>query len=148
MRTLLAALLLLLAATPALAQMPDSRARPFGPKFNEPGQWQRAQAVKPYALTDGPTITPDASQSTSFTVTLGGNRTLANPSPAPLSGQTLIFYLTQDGTGSRLITWGPGYKFSGGTKPTLSTTSGSVDMISCHALTPTFYSCASVLGLS
>ena len=38
-------------------------------------------------LTDGATITPDFATSCNFTVTLGGNRAMANPSN-PVAGQS------------------------------------------------------------
>ena len=39
------------------------------------------------------------------------------------------FYLKQDGTGSRTITWGGDFRFSGGTAPTLTTTGGKTDYL-------------------
>lgn len=117
------------------------------PLLNGNNTWSKGQAVTPFALTDGATITPDATQSTSFTVTLGGNRTIANATGI-IAGQTLIFYLTQDGTGSRTITWGTSYKFPGGTKPTLSSAAAATDMISCHAETTSFFSCVAALNMS
>jgi hypothetical protein len=51
-------------------------------------------------LTDGATITPDLADSNNFSVTLGGNRTLANPSNI-VAGQSGSIFITQDGTGSR-----------------------------------------------
>lgn len=58
---------------------------------------------------------------------LTGSRTLAAPA-SPRSGQTLVLILRQLGTGSNLITWNSVFKFSGGTKPTLSTAVNSVDV--------------------
>lgn len=80
------------------------------------------------ALTDGATITPDFSASNNFSVTLGGNRTLANPTNL-VAGQSGSIFITQDGTGSRTLAYGSSYDFSGGTAPTLSTTAGAVDRI-------------------
>lgn len=80
------------------------------------------------ALTDGATITPDFSANNSFSVTLGGNRTLANPTNI-VAGQSGVFIITQDGTGSRTLAYGSYYKFPGGTAPTLTTTASAVDMI-------------------
>jgi len=80
------------------------------------------------ALTDGATITPDLADSNNFSVTLGGNRTLANPSNI-VAGQSGSFFITQDGTGSRTLAYGSYYDFAGGTAPTLSTTAGAVDRI-------------------
>jgi hypothetical protein len=82
-------------------------------------------------LTDAATVTPDFSTGFDFIWTLGATgRTIANATN-PKVGQKGIIYLVQDGTGSRTITtWGSNYKFSGGTKPTLSTAAGAVDLIS------------------
>ena len=79
-------------------------------------------------LTDGTTITPDFSANTTFTVTLGGNRTMANPtSPAP--GQTGSIFIVQDATGSRTLSWGSYWDFAGGTAPTLTTAANAVDRV-------------------
>jgi len=80
------------------------------------------------ALTDGATITPDFSASCNFSVTLGGNRTLANPSNLT-AGQSGSIFITQDGTGSRTLAYGSQYDFIGGTAPTLSTAAAAVDRI-------------------
>jgi hypothetical protein len=79
-------------------------------------------------LTDGATITPDLADSNNFSVTLGGNRTLANPSNIT-AGQSGSIFITQDSTGSRTLAYGSQYDFAGGTAPTLSTTAAAVDRI-------------------
>ena len=79
-------------------------------------------------LTDAATITPDLDSSDMFTVTLGGNRTLANPSNRD-AGQTGSIFIVQDGTGSRTLAWGSYWDFAGGTAPTLSTAAGAVDRV-------------------
>jgi hypothetical protein len=79
-------------------------------------------------LSDGSTITPDFADSNNFSVTLGGNRTLANPSNIT-AGQSGSIFITQDGTGSRTLAYGSYFDFAGGTAPTLSTTAAAVDRI-------------------
>lgn len=79
-------------------------------------------------LTDGATITPDFSASNNFTVTLGGNRTLANPTNL-VAGQSGSIFIVQDGSGSKTLAYGSFYDFAGGTAPTLTTTAGAVDRI-------------------
>ena len=79
-------------------------------------------------LTDGATITPDFADSNNFSVTLGGNRTLANPTNIT-AGQSGSIFITQDGTGSRTLAYGSYFDFAGGTAPTLSTTASAVDRI-------------------
>lgn len=85
-------------------------------------------SVRPYApvtLTDGPTITTDASQGTLFRVTLGGNRTLANPTN-PVDGQRVLWAISQDATGSRTLALGTAFN-SGAVSVTLSTAANKVD---------------------
>jgi len=85
-------------------------------------------AVEVATLTDGATITPDFGANQNFTVTLGGNRTLANPTNKVV-GQTGSIFIVQDGTGSRTLSYGTDYEFAGGTAPTLTTTASAVDRI-------------------
>jgi hypothetical protein len=92
------------------------------------------------ALSDGATITPDLADSNNFSVTLGGNRTLANPSNI-VAGQSGSFFITQDGTGSRTLAYGSYYDFAGGTAPTLSTSSGAIDRIDYIVRTSTSIHC-------
>ena len=80
------------------------------------------------ALTDGATITPDFAVANNFSVTLGGNRTLANPSNLT-AGQSGSIFVSQDGTGSRTLAYGSSWDFAGGTAPTLSTAASAVDRI-------------------
>lgn len=83
------------------------------------------------ALTDGATITPNFNNANNFSVTLGGNRTLANPTNQT-AGQSGVIVVTQDGTGSRTLAYGSNWKFPGGTAPTLTTTANAVDVIAYY----------------
>ena len=89
----------------------------------------KAQTVTPVALTDAATIATDASLSNTFTVTLGGNRTLANPTNLT-NGAIYNWRVTQDATGTRTLAYGTKFKWPGGTAPTLTTTATAVDFIS------------------
>ena len=80
------------------------------------------------ALTDASSIATNLALSNNFSVTLGGSRTLANPTNI-VAGQSGSFFITQDGTGSRTLAYGGYFKFVGGTAPTLSTAAASVDRI-------------------
>jgi hypothetical protein len=82
-------------------------------------------------LTDGATITPDFSAANNYSVTLGGNRTLANPTNLT-AGQSGVIVITQDGTGSRTLAYGSYFKFAGGTAPTLTTTAAAVDVLAYY----------------
>ena len=70
-------------------------------------------------LTDGATITPDFATANNFTVTLAGNRTIANPTNLT-AGQSGSIFIVQDGTGSRTAAWGSYWDFAAGTAPTLT----------------------------
>lgn len=80
-------------------------------------------------LTDGASITPDFGAGVNFTVTLGGNRTLALPSNLK-QGQSGVIYVVQDGTGNRTLAYNAAYKWAGGSAGVLSTTAGRVDRLS------------------
>lgn len=82
----------------------------------------------PSALTDGATITPDLSVDNNFSVTLGGNRTLASPTNVN-AGQSGVIFITQDATGGRTLSFGSNWKFPNGTAPTLTTTANAVDAL-------------------
>lgn len=79
-------------------------------------------------LTDGATITPDFAASNNYTVTLAGNRTLANPSNLT-AGQSGSIFIVQDGTGSRTLSFGSYWDFASGTAPTLTTDASAVDRV-------------------
>ena len=79
-------------------------------------------------LTDGATITPDFKTNTTFTVTLGGNRTMANPTD-PIAGQTGSIFIVQDATGNRTLSWGSYWDFIGGSAPSLTNAANAVDRV-------------------
>mgnify|MGYP000477525378 CR=1 FL=1 len=85
-------------------------------------------AGKITALTDGASITTDLALSNNFSVTLGGNRTLANPTNI-VSGQSGSIFITQDGTGSRTLAYGGYFKFAGGTAPVATTAASAIDRL-------------------
>ena len=99
-----------------------------------------------YALTDGATITPDFSTGNNFSVTLAGNRTLANPTNMTV-GQSGIIYVSQDATGSRTLAYGTYWKFPSGTAPTLTTTASATDALVYTVRTSTSITVASVLNI-
>ena len=76
-------------------------------------------------LTDEATITTDASAGTIFTVTLEGNRTLANPTNS-VDGMKRIWRFTQDATGSRTISLGTDFRL--GTDITVITLTTTVNL--------------------
>lgn len=84
-------------------------------------------ASRAVTLTDGATITPDFSLGSNFEVTLGGNRTLANPTGTQ-PGQSGEIRVNQDATGSRTLAYGSNWRWEGGVK-TLSTAANAIDVI-------------------
>lgn len=79
-------------------------------------------------LTDAATITWNVANGVVATVTLGGNRTLANPTNM-VAGATYAIIVKQDATGSRTLAYGAAYKWPGGTVPVLSTGANAIDLI-------------------
>ena len=82
-------------------------------------------------LTDAPTITVNAASGNDFRVTLTATgRTLGNPAN-PVDGQRIDFQVTQDGAGSRTLSYGTAYAFAASLPaPTLTTTPGATDLLS------------------
>jgi hypothetical protein len=89
-------------------------------------------------LTDGASIAVDWSTFINGTVTLGGNRTLANPTNEVV-GQWRFIEVVQDGTGSRTLSFGSEYDFPGGSAPTLSTGANEIDTLAIHCRSTTKY---------
>ena len=87
-----------------------------------------AQRGEITTLTDAATIAVDFADSNNFSVTLGGGRTLGNPTNQ-VAGQSGSLFVVQDGTGSRTLAYSSDWEFAGGTAPTLSTAASAVDRI-------------------
>lgn len=79
-------------------------------------------------LADAANISLNLAASNNFKVTLGGNRTLDNPTNT-VAGQSGIIVVSQDATGSRTLSFGSNYKFAGGTAPTLSASADAIDTL-------------------
>lgn len=94
-------------------------------------------AVETVALTDGVTVALDFDAGINFTVTLGGNRTLGQPSNQKV-GQSGFIRIVQDGTGSRTLAYHADWKFPGGVDPTLSTAAGTTDVLFYQVLAANF----------
>lgn len=89
-----------------------------------------SQGCTDQALTDGATITPDASLQNEGWVVLGGNRTLGIPSNLTNGKrQRFTFDVYQDSTGSRTLAYAWCYRWAGGTAGVLSTTALSTDKL-------------------
>lgn len=80
------------------------------------------------SLSDATTVAVDLATGINFTVTLGGNRTLGNPTN-PKVGQSGYIRIVQDGTGSRTLAYSSYWKFASGSAPVLTTTASAVDYL-------------------
>ena len=81
-------------------------------------------------LVDAPTIAVDFNGGINFSVTIAGNRTLANPVNAK-SGQSGVLRVNQDGTGGRTLAYGSNWRFAGGSASggALSASANAVDVV-------------------
>jgi hypothetical protein len=81
-------------------------------------------------LTDAATIAVNASLGSKFKITLGGNRTLGNPTNPAGGGQLLLIKVSQDGTGGRTLAYDTKYRFSTGLpSPTITAGINKFDYI-------------------
>jgi hypothetical protein len=81
------------------------------------------------------TLTPNAANGSVQTITATGAFTLSSFT-SPVSGQTITFIITQDATGSRVMS--STFKFAGGSK-TLSTAANSIDILTVSYIGTTYY---------
>lgn len=95
-------------------------------------------AAAPVTLTDAATIAVDWDTFINGVVTLGGNRTLGNPTNGQ-PGTWRRIQFNQDGTGSRTITWSNQYVHPGGTDAVLSTAASAVDTIYIYCRSSTVF---------
>lgn len=96
----------------------------YGTTFS--GHAQTTPVVVAFSAT---AMTLDCALSNVFTTTLTANVTTAPTISNPKDGQTINWFLTQDGTGSRTMTWPTSFKWPTGFTTTLSTAANSVDLI-------------------
>lgn len=64
-----------------------------------------------------------------FTTTFTANVTTAPTFSNLKDGQTINWFITQDATGSRTMTWPTSFKWPGGSAGALSTAANSVDLV-------------------
>ena len=62
------------------------------------------------------------------------------------AGATYIWRIVQDATGSRTLSFGTAFKFSGGTAPTLTTAANAVDVLTGYSDGTNIY-CNTVLDV-
>jgi phage-related tail fiber protein len=98
------------------------------------------------ALTDGTNIGFDWDAGLNRSLTIGGDRTLDNPTNGqPGTWRTVV--ITQDGTGGRTLAFGNQYKFVGGDAPALTAAAGSVDVLSILCISATNFFVFSALDM-
>lgn len=78
----------------------------------------------------GGSVTADFSLGRHYSITMTSNTTFTFSNPG-VTGTAVpyVFYLKQDGTGSRTVTWPASVKWPSGIAPTLTTTAGRTDEI-------------------
>ena len=99
----------------------------------------------PVAVTFSATaMTVDCALSNVFATTFTANVTTAPTISNPRNGQTINWFITQDGTGSRTMTWPTSFRWPSGATRTLSTTANSVDLLVATYLSSTGFWYASL----
>ena len=86
-------------------------------------------------LTDASPIAWNMNSGFNAKVTLnvvGATRSLGAPTNI-VNGSSGVLAITQDGSGSRLLTYNAVWKFPGGTAPTLTTTASATDMLAWYS---------------
>lgn len=78
-------------------------------------------------LADGANIAWDAAAGNLASVTLGGDRQLNNPTN--IAPGSYVVRVTQDATGTRLLSFGSDFRFPGGSPPELSAGANAVDIL-------------------
>lgn len=120
------------------ASLPQSIATSSTPQFARGGFGAGADAVAavysfgPFKRrlvangTTGAALTLNLNLADLHSLTLGANCTITLS--APVAGVVYRLFITQDGTGSRLITW-PTVRWRGAAAPTLTITAGRTDVV-------------------
>lgn len=116
-----------------LATAAQIRANTVGKLLTTPNAYA---AMAPVTLTDAATISMDMATGIAFTVTLGGNRTLGNPTNVPV-GKSGVLRVVQDGTGNRTLNLASNWKMAEGNAPDLSTAANAKDSFSFLAWSAT-----------
>jgi hypothetical protein len=80
------------------------------------------------SLTDAASVSISFQNGQNFSLTLGGNRALSNPTQC-VPGQVGSIFMVQDGTGSRTLSYGTNWEFPAASAPTLSTSAAAVDRL-------------------
>jgi len=90
-------------------------------------------------------MTVDCTLSNVFTTTMTDNVTTAPTLSNPQDGQTINWFITQDGTGSRTMTWPASFKWPAGFVTALSTGIDAVDLVTATYRSATGFWYATIL---
>ena len=108
----------------------DGRIAPAAQAGNTSDKWPLSKIQIPgfSALTFSPTLTWDVNTNPRATLSLTGSITSLTVSNA-VDGNVYILRITQDGTGSRTISFPSSWEWKGGSPPNLSTGANAVDIL-------------------
>jgi len=101
-------------------------------------EYTASHNFKSITLEDAPSVNWDLASGQVAKLTLGGNRTLANPT-SPRDGGTYILVVTQ-GQAAYTLTYGNMFKWPNGVAPVIGSTSG------CRNVLTFVYDGANMLG--
>lgn len=94
------------------------------------GQLSGGTATTPVAVAfSAAAMAVNCALSNVFSTTFTANVTAAPTFSNLKDGQTISWFITQDATGSRTMTWPTSFKWPGGVAGVLSTAAGSVDVL-------------------
>lgn len=92
-------------------------------------EYTASHNFKTTSLTDAPSIVWDLASNQVASVTLAGNRTLANPT-GMRNGGVYILFVKQDNQGGRTLIYGSNFAWTAGnTAPTLTATPNRLDIL-------------------
>ena len=92
------------------------------------------------------TIALDFSSANNFEFTLVSSGFLNNP-VLPSGGQSGVVVIRQNLEGSGILSYGSSWKFSNGTKPTLTATSSGLDVLSYYCMAPSAIASSALVNL-
>ncbi len=93
-----------------------------------PQAYSAQQYAAMASLSDAASIAWDLNSAQTAKVTLGGSRTLADPTNMQAGG-TYVLLVQQDASGGRNLSFGDAYKFAGGATPSFTGDAGAVDIL-------------------
>ena len=111
--------------------LPDATTTAAGLAVTQTFTKAQRGSISAISVASGDTTkTLDFATANNFALTLANTSScqLANPSNLT-AGQSGAIFIVQDSTGSRLLTYGSSWDFTGGTAPTLTTTASAVDLL-------------------